>query len=51
MNESNYNPYDHLAILMSVLGNGYPPVRIWDWEVMPHPLAQEWLTVIGRNDS
>lgn len=43
MNESNYNPYNHHAILVAVLGNGYPMVRIWDWEIVPHPLAQKFL--------
>ena len=40
---SNYNPYDHYAILVAVLGNGYPNANIWDYEVVPHPFAQRYL--------
>lgn len=47
---NNYNPYDHHAILVAVLGNGYPSVKIWDWEVVPHPLAQQFLNRIGNDN-
>ena len=50
MKETKYNPHNHLAILVAVLGNGYPVARIWDWEVMPHPSAQQWLTKVGNNN-
>ena len=50
MKETKYNPHNHLAILVAVLGNGYPVARIWAWEVMPHPSAQQWLTKVGNNN-
>lgn len=45
-----YNPHNHFAILIAVLGNGYPRSRIWEYEVVPHPSAQEWLTKVGNNN-
>ena len=44
------NPYEHHALLMLVLGNGYPPSRIWDWEVRGHPVHTQFFLRTSNDD-